>query len=249
MWTELPTPVVIAHRGDSAHAPENTLAAFLLAAEKGADAIEFDVKLSADGHVIVIHDQTVDRTTDGCGDVRRLPLAALQDLDAGVRFEGHFPGERIPTLEQVFEAIGTRLHTNIELTNYATPGDDLVAKVVEIVRRHKMQSRVLFSSFFSGNLRKARRLLPEIPRGQLAWRGWMGWPARTFGWRGDMYALHPHLSDVAPALVSRLHSARKRLFVWTVNSEADMNHLIRLGVDGIFTDDPALLCHLTGRSA
>jgi glycerophosphoryl diester phosphodiesterase len=137
---------------------------------------------------------------------------------------------------------------NIELTNYATPGDALVEKVAAMVRKHAMQERVLFSSFFPRNLRRAQALLPEVPRGQLAGRGWMGSPARTFGWRGDVYALHPHLSDVTPALVSRLHSAGKRVFVWTVNSEVDMNHLIRLGVDGIFTDDPALLCHLTGKS-
>jgi glycerophosphoryl diester phosphodiesterase len=248
MWTDLPSPVIIAHRGDSANAPENTLAAFRMAAEKGADAIEFDVKLSADGEAIVLHDQTVDRTTDGHGDVRRLSLAALRDLEAGARFEGRFPGERIPTLEEVFTAVGARLHMNIELTNYATPGDALVEKVAALVKKHRLQERVLFSSFFPRNLRRARELLPEVPRGQLAWRGWMGWPARAFGWRGDMYALHPYLSDVTPALVSRLHSAGKRVFVWTVNAEADMNHLIRLGVDGIFTDDPALLCCLTGRS-
>lgn len=247
MWTDLSTPVVIAHRGDSAHAPENTLSAFRMAAEKGAQAIEFDVKLSADGHVIVIHDQTVDRTTDGRGEVRTLSLAALRDLQAEARFKGHFPGERLPTLDEVFETVGQRLHMNVELTNYATPGDDLVAKVVEVIRRHRMQDRVLFSSFFPGNLRKARALLPEVPRGLLAWAGWMGWPARTLGWRGDLYALHPHLSSVTPALLSQLHRAGKRLQVWTVNAEADMNHLIRLGVDGIFTDDPALLLGLVGR--
>lgn len=248
MWTELPSPVVIAHRGDSANAPENTLAAFRMAAEKGADAIEFDVKLSADGEVIVLHDQTVDRTTNGRGDIRSLPLAALRDLEAGVRFEGRFPGERIPTLEEVFEAVGTRLHMNIELTNYATPGDALVEKVAALVRKHAMQERVLFSSFFPGNLRRARALLPEVPRGQLAWRGWMGWLARTLFWRGQ-FALHPYLTDVTPALVSRLHKAGKRVFVWTVNAEADMNHLIRLGVDGLFTDDPALLLRLRNRAA
>ncbi len=248
MWTDLTSPVVIAHRGDSAHAPENTLAAFRQAAEKGADAIEFDVKLSADSEVIVLHDQTVDRTTDGHGDVRHLPLAALRDLDAGARFDPRFAGERIPTLEEVFEGVGTRLHMNIELTNYATPGDALVEKVAALVRKHAMQERVLFSSFFPGNLRKAARLLPEVPRGQLAWRGWMGWPARAFLWRGQ-FALHPYLTDVTPGLVARLHQAGKRVFVWTVNAEADMNHLLRLGVDGLFTDDPALLLRLRNRAA
>ncbi len=248
MWPDLPAPVIIAHRGDSAHAPENTLSAFRMAAEKGADAVEFDVKLSADGRVIVLHDQTVDRTTDGHGDVRSLPLAALRNLDAGARFEGRFPGERIPTLDEVFETVGKHLHVNIELTNYATPSDNLVSKVVELVVKHDLQDRVLFSSFFSRNLRMARALLPEVPRGLLAWASWLGFPARTFGWRRGYYALHPYLSDVNAGLVSRLHAAGKRLHVWTVNAEEDMKHMIALGVDGIFTDDPALLSRCLGRA-
>lgn len=248
MWSDLQIPIIIAHRGDSAHAPENTLSAFKMAADKGAEAIEFDVKLSADGRVIVIHDQTVDRTTDGHGDVRQLPLVALRDLDAGARFEGKFPGERIPTLDEVFETVGNRMHMNVELTNYATPGDDLVAKVTALVRKHHMHERVLFSSFFSRNLRKARALLPEVPRGLLAWAGWFGFPARAWGWKGDFYSLHPHLSSVDAGIVSRLHAAGKRVHVWTVNAEADMKHLIGLGVDGIFTDDPALLGRCLGRS-
>jgi len=248
MWTDLPRPVIIAHRGDSAHAPENTLAAFHLAIANRADAIEFDVKLSADGEVIVLHDQTVDRTTNGHGDVRNLSLAALRDLDAGARFDARYRGERIPTLEEVFEAVGRRIHMNIELTNYATPNDALVEKVVALVKKHQPQEWVLFSSFLPRNLRRAQELLPEIPRGQLAWRGWVGWPARTFGWRGH-FALHPYQTDVNKNLVSRLHHAGKRIFVWTVNQETEMQRLLHLGVDGIFTDDPALLRRVIGRDA
>lgn len=247
MWADLQTPVIIAHRGDSAHAPENTLAAFRTAAEHGADAIEFDVKLSADGQVIVIHDQTVDRTTNGHGDVRALKLAALRELDAGAYFGQCFTGERIPTLEELFETVSQQLHLNIELTNYATPGDDLVSKVAELVTKHGMQRRVLFSSFFPRNLRRARALLPEVPGGLLAWAGWLGFPARRFGWKKGYLALHPHLSSVSAELVNRLHSAGKRIHVWTVNTDADMKHLVGLGVDGIFTDDPTLLGRCLGR--
>ncbi len=247
MWIEMPTPVIIAHRGDSAHAPENTLSAFILAADKKADAIEFDVKLSVDGKVIVIHDQTVDRTTDGHGDVRQLSFTLLRELDAGVRFGDQFPGERIPSLDEVFEAVGGRLHMNVELTNYATPFDELVPRVVEVVRRHSLQGRVLFSSFFARNLRQAQALLPDVPCGLLAFPGWQGYPARTWGWRGIFYALHPHLSNVDSGLVSRLHAAGSRLQVWTVNKEEDMKNLIGLGVDGMFTDDPALLGRCLGR--
>ena len=191
MWNDLPRPGVIAHRGDKTHAPENTLAAFRLAAENGADAIEFDVKLTEDKQVIVLHDQTVDRTTDGKGSVSRLPFAAVKGLDAGGWFSSQFRSERIPSLEEVFETVGKRLHMNVELTNYSTPGDELVSKVVELVKRHGEQDRILFSSFSTRNLRLARLLLPEVPRGLLTLAGLLGLWGRTFGWRGDYFALHP----------------------------------------------------------
>ena len=247
MWIDSPCPLVIAHRGDRSHAPENTLSAFKSAAEKGADGIEFDVKLTADAQVIVLHDQKVDRTTNGKGDLRHFTLADLWDLDAGSWFSEQFSGEKIPTLAEVFETVGARLYMNIELTNYATPGDDLVAKVAGLVEEHGLQERVLFSSFFARNLRKARRLLPGVPRGLLAWSGWMGFPARTFGWRGDYFALHPYLSDVNAGLVDRIHAAGKRLNVWTVNAEGDVKRMVGLGVDGIITDDPGAALRLLGR--
>jgi glycerophosphoryl diester phosphodiesterase len=248
MWKDLPWPVVIAHRGDKAHAPENTLAAFSLAAETGADAIEFDVKLTADGQVVVLHDQTVDRTTNGSGNIANLPLAKAQNLDAGAWFGEQFRGESIPTLESVFKAVGHRLYLNIELTNYATPGDDLVLKVVQLVKEHNLQERILFSSFFPKNLNKARLLLPEVPCGLLTMPGILGLWGRAYGWRTYCYSLHPNLVDARPALVRRVHTKGKRIHVWTVNRAEDFRKLSELGVDGIFTDDPGMLLHFLGRS-
>ena len=163
MWNDLPLPIVIAHRGDKVNAPENTLSAFKLAAEIGADAVEFDVKLTLDGEVVILHDQTVDRTTNGIGNIANLSLTAARKLEANVQFPGQFPGEKLPTLDEVFETIGQHLHMNVELTNYATPGDLLVSKVVEVIKKHGLQERVLFSSFFARNLRKASVLFPQIP--------------------------------------------------------------------------------------
>jgi glycerophosphoryl diester phosphodiesterase len=247
MWNDLSAPVIVAHRGDKAFAPENTLSAFRQAAEKGADAVEFDVKLSADGQVIVLHDQTVDRTTNGAGNAAKLSLAALRELDAGVQFPGQFPGEKIPTLDDVFTEYGRRLYMNVELTNYSTPNDALVSKVVALVRSHELEKRVLFSSFLSGNLEKARRFLPEVPRALLTLPGLMGLWGRNFGWRGDVAALNPYMSDITAGLVDRVHAAGKRVYAWTVIAEADIKRMIGLGVDGIITDDPALALRLLGK--
>lgn len=247
MWTDLPIPVVVGHRGDMRYAPENTLASFEQAIKKGADAIEFDVKLTADSQVIVLHDQTVDRTTNGTGNVAKLRLAALRILDAGVQFPGKFPGERIPTLDEVLETAGKRIFLNIELTNYSTPNDGLVPKVVDHVKKHNLQSRVLFSSFFASNLRKSRLLLPEVPRGLLTMPGWMGIWGRTFSWRGNYAALNLYMTDVNTGLVNRIHAAGKQVITWKPTSEEDIKHMIDLGVDSIITDDPALALHLLGR--
>src|SRR5262249_4010347 len=148
MLTSLSQPVIFAHRGASAHAPENTLAAFELALEQNADAIELDVKLSADGHAIVIHDPLVDRTTGSHGRVKDLPLQELRALDAGSLFSEKFRGEKIPLLEEVFEAVGKRMLINVELTNYSTPRDQLVETVCMLVKKCGLREHVLFSSFF-----------------------------------------------------------------------------------------------------
>jgi len=247
MWPEF-SPIVFAHRGDCAHAPENTMSAFKMALDKGAAAIEFDVKLSSDGHVIIIHDPTLDRTTNGHGKVSTFSLAALRDLDAGVWFSGQLRGERIPTLEELFAALGKRIFMNVELTNYTTPGDDLVPHVVELVKKFGLQDSVMFSSFFPRNLLTAARLLPEVPCGLLAWTGFIGWPARTFGYRRKEYAaFHPNSRNVTLGLVNRAHAAGKRVHVWTVNDVVETKRLVGLGVDGIFTDDPAQAMKILGK--
>ena len=233
-------PLVIAHRGASAHAPENTLAAFDAALRLGAHAIELDAKLSADGRVVVIHDATVNRTTDGKGRVSNMELAALQALDAGSFFSEEFRGEHIPTLDEVFEmVVGTRILINVELTNYTTPQDALVERVCALVRHYSLEKRVLFSSFLASNLTKSRRLLPEVPQGLLALPGWLGWWSRSFGFNfGDFEALHPNVRDVTPRQVVRVHRLSRRILVWTVNAAGDIRQLFSWGVDGIITDDP-----------
>jgi glycerophosphoryl diester phosphodiesterase len=238
MFETLSKPVVFAHRGASAYAPENTLAAFQQALRQGAQAIEFDVKLTSDGHIVIIHDQTVNRTTNGTGQVTKLPLAALRELDAGSWLSAEFRGEKIPTLNEVFETFGRKLFMNIELTNYATPFDALVLKVVEIVKKHGLENRVLFSSFFPHNLMNAARLLPQIPRGQLIFPGGAGLWQRSWGRLINIQAEHPFTEDVTQKLVADAHARGRRIHAWTVNAPDEMRRLKSLGVDGIFSDDP-----------
>ena len=247
MLETLLRPTIFAHRGASAHAPENTLAAFELALAQGADGIELDAKLSADGHVVIIHDATVDRTTDRQGRVKDMSLAELRSLDAGGFFADQYRGEKVPTLEEVFEALGKRMFVNVELTNYNTPGDYLVESVCMLVKKCGLQKQVLFSSFFASNLSKARRLLPEVPRGLLAFNGLLGAWARSFGFAFGRYqALHPNLKDVTPQQVQRVHRLKRRVHVWTVNTAEDMRRLFNWDVDAIFTDDPQLAVQVRG---
>jgi glycerophosphoryl diester phosphodiesterase len=241
LLSRLPIPSIIAHRGSSAHAPENTIAAFELALEQGADAIELDAKLTADGEVVVIHDQTVNRTTGGVGKVREMRLDQLRTLDAGEYYDSTFIGEKIPTLGEVFEAVGHSLYINVELTNYATLTDSLPEKVAELVKQHGMSEQVLFSSFNPLALSKIRSLVPEAPLGLLAMPGIAGaWAFSPLSNLIHHHALHPEKSSVTPSRVASLHNKGKKIFVYTVNDSQTMRDLYSWKVDGIITDDPVL---------
>jgi glycerophosphoryl diester phosphodiesterase len=241
-------PIILAHRGDLAHAPENTLPAFSQAIQKGADGVELDAKLTADGHVIVIHDSTVDRTTNGKGKVALFTLDETRKLDAGSWFQAKFAGTQVPLLEEVFETVGKDKLINIELTNYSTPKDGLTQKVCELIKKHNNQAQIIFSSFFASNLKIAMQILPEIPRGLLALPGIIGLWARSFGFMFGAYqALHPHISSVSKEQIQRAHRIKRRVHVWTANTPAEILRLKDWGVDGIFTDDPAMAVQTLSR--
>lgn len=233
----LPHPLIFAHRGASAFAPENTLAAFDLAVQQGAPAVELDAKLTRDGEIVVIHDATIDRTTSGQGRVRDLSLVEIQTLDAGTWFNERFSTERVPTLGEVFDLLKGRAAVNVELTNYAAPDDDLVDKVADLVRQKDMQDQVIFSSFSLKNVRRASHLLPEIPCGILALPR-TAWLVYFMGAFNAHESLNPEVRDVNATLVSAVHHRRKRIFVYTVLQKAEMDRLLGLGVDGLFVNDP-----------
>jgi glycerophosphoryl diester phosphodiesterase len=240
MIKHFPTPIFFAHRGASAHAPENTLAAFELAVEQGAPAIEFDVKLTSDRQLIIIHDTTLNRTTNGAGPVAKQSLAALRELDAGSWFSANFRAEKIPLLSEVFEAVGKKVFINVELTNYSTPFDGLVNEVAAMVKKHGLQECVIFSSFYFTNLVMAKRLLPNVPCGQLMLEGSSGWWQRFAAGFMTLEAEHPYTTDVTAKSVQAIHGKGRRVHAWTVNDPADMRRLRSQAVDGIFSDDPLL---------
>ncbi len=230
-------PLVIAHRGASMYAPENTIAAFELAVEMGADAIELDTMLTADGIPVVIHDQSLERTTNESGNVSSMTVAEIKLLDAGSRFEVRFTEEKIPTLEEVFSAVGKEILINVELKNYTSPFDRLPETVVALVMKKGLSDRVLLSSFNPIALIKAQKASEEIRRAALIGGG----PKIARGIIEaftDYFALHPEVSLVNQGVVDKHHAAGHQVNVWTVNEESEMMKLLSMGVDGLITDKP-----------
>jgi len=240
-YVGLRRPAIFAHRGSKAYAPENTLAAFNLAVQQQADAIELDTMLSADGQVMVIHDDTVERTTDGSGSVRSLTLTQLKKLDAGSKFNPAYSAEKIPTLAEVFATVGKQIFINVELKNYASPLDDLPDKVVLLVKEYGLESCVMFSSFNILALIRAHYQLPKVPLGLITAVGFAEPTIHSKLVRlGPNLALHPFLFDATPILIQYVHRSNCRVHVHTVNLPNQMQQLFTAGVDGIFTDDPPL---------
>jgi len=236
-------PLNIGHRGASAAAPQNTLAAFRKAIELGADGVELDVQLSKDGAVVVIHDFSVDKTTNGTGRVAEKTLAELKALDAGSKFSPQFAGERIPTLSDVFDVLEGKLLVNVELKAPDRNRDtSLVAPVLEVVRTHGMEKRVLFSSFNHHVLRAMKQLAPGIPIGLLyaphspvyARRAWLD-PFEPHE------ARHPHYSMLSAPIIGWYHRRGLRVNTWVVNEPDEMRRLIEVDVDGIITNKPDVL--------
>ena len=237
--------LVLAHRGASTVAPQNTLPAFEKAAELGADGIEFDVQRSADGVPVVIHDMTVDALTDGTGRVSEMTLAQLKELDAGSAFDPAFAGERIPTLDEVLAAVGDTLLLNIELKTYALRDTGLERAVLDLAQRYALGPRVLFSSFNPLVLRRVKRLSPGALVGLLHAPEWP-LPLRK-AWLAPLFpheARHPAHTMVDAAYMAWAHQRGYRVHTWTVDDVTEMQRLIRLGVDGIITNRPDRLLAL-----
>jgi glycerophosphoryl diester phosphodiesterase len=244
-------PLILAHRGARRQAPENTMAAFRLAAEMGADGVELDVQLSKDGEAVVIHDFNVDRTTNGSGPVKDLTLVELQRLDAGSWYSAEYATQRIPTLAQVLQEFGPRLILNIELKKAIPHANGLEAEVVRLIEDTNLTSRVIISSFNPLALWRVRRLNPNMSTGLLYE------PDQPIYLRGrwlqplvQPQALHPRWDMINEQFVTRSHQHGLAVRPWTCNEPDAMRRLIDWHADAIITDCPDLLYDLlNSRSA
>ena len=238
----------IAHRGASAVAPENTLAAFEKAEALGADGVELDVRLCADGVPVVIHDASVDRTTGGSGRVADMPLTQLKELDAGSWFGPAFSKEPIPTLTETLETVGGKLILNIELKGEGLLNRGLVRAVVDVIRKHGLGKRVLLSAFNPFTLRRVQKIAPQLPTALLYASASLPHFASLIA-RRPYAALHPHVAALSAEHVDRIRRHNHRIHVWTVDDPREMRRLIRWDVDGIITNVPDELCRLLERES
>ena len=231
---------IFAHRGYSSQYPENTMTAFRKALEAKADGIEMDARLTFDGHVVIMHDPTVDRTTNGKGKVRELNLSEILSLDAGIKKGVVFENERVPMLEQVFAELGRKLLLNIELCNYEEADDRMLAEaVVELIEKYNLVDSVIISSFRFNNLVYVKDKNPGISCGLLTSAGLKGFFARKLlNHSVSVDALHPYYTDVSAGLVRGEQQCGRKVRVWTVNDLKEIRRLDEMGVDAVFTDDP-----------
>ena len=235
----------IAHRGDSTNAPENTLAAFELAIEAGASAVELDIRCTADGHVVAMHDRTVDRTTDGAGAVGQLSLEQVRGLDAGGWFDERFAGETVPTLEEVFDRLIERVPLVLHVKDAGCGIEQAVADEVET---RGVADRVTVSSDHRRVLRSIRRLAPGVTTTWIAWfRDWRWWMWYVAGRVRQLQAnrVAPPAGQVTDAMVRYFHSRGIVVRAWGVGRDESLaSRMISLGVDGMTFDDPRRLAEL-----
>ena len=237
---------VIAHRGASSYAPENTIAAFDKALAMGVRHIEMDVHFSGDGHIVVIHDDTVDRTTNGSGPVASHTLRQLRSLDAGSRFGAAYGGERVPTLGEVLERYKDRLHFHIEIKARAK---GLARRTADLVRGYGVADSTTITSFQMARLEEVRAYAPELPAGWLVPSGSGSQlddsaveRARDLG----LTQIGPRGDLVTPELVAMLHDKGLVVHAWGVPSEELMRRVADAGVDGMTINFPDKLIEYLG---
>jgi glycerophosphoryl diester phosphodiesterase len=234
--------MVIGHRGAAGEAPENTLASFQLALTQGADGIELDIHLSKDGEIIVCHDPTIDRTTNGSGYIVEMDAEEIKRYDAGGWFSKQYGGESIPTLAEVFDLVPEHIMINIEI-KYAYQGH-LETKLLEfLAARHRIEN-IVISSFDHKCLQRIKKAAPELKVGLLYAANLADHAGYANQLGADVYSIHPHYQLIEKADVLNAKSAGFQIYPYTVNLENDYRNMLDFGVSGIITDFPARLVQL-----
>ena len=238
-------PIIIAHRGGADLVPENTLAGFKKAINLGVDMIEIDVHLSKDSNIIVIHDEKLDRTTNGSGEIKNMTLSEIKKYDAGSWFNDAFREERVPTLDETFRLINGKSILLIEIKEGDERYPGLEKRIVESIHKHNANAWIVVQSFNKNSILRVKKMDPSILTYYLV--------SSEFD---ELYShiaekvkngekivkqfdgIAPHYSHLDSAKVELMHLAGFKVFTWTVNKPKDMIKMINMNVDGIITNSP-----------
>ncbi len=230
-WHSAEIPLIIGHRGASAYAPENTLAAFAMALDMGADGVELDVQLSAEGDLIIFHDDTPQRLTGQTGRVTDMTLAQLKALDLG-------EGQTVPTLDELFEMLGPTLLYNIEIKDFRLRNYGIEDAIADRVMAHQLESRVLISSFNPFAVRRSLAAFPRrVPVALLREDGWR----QHTRWLADADGDNPYHTLIDVDYMRWARQKKKLVTTWTVDDSAEAQRLAKLGVNGIITNKPDVI--------
>jgi glycerophosphoryl diester phosphodiesterase len=259
-YADRPNVMVIAHQGGNHLWPDNTIFAFQNAADLGVDVLEMDLHITSDEVLVIIHDETVDRTTDGSGEVEQMTLAEIKALDAAYRWtrdEGTtYPhrgqGISVPTLEEVFQAFpGQRMTIEIKKTERS-----MAAPFCAMIRKYNMQERVLVASFHDERLAEFRAECPEVATSSARQETTI-FVLLTKAWLGGLFSPEFHslqvpkessgITVMTPGFVQAAHARNLKVEPWTINDPEQMKLYIEWGVDGMITDRPDLLLEILGR--
>ena len=236
-------PEVIAHRGFKTIAPENTIVAFSKAIELDVDGIELDVHLSKDKRIVVIHDETLQRTTNGSGYVKDFNYNDFKKLDAGSWFSAEYKREKIPMLEEVFELLkDSKKILNIELKNSIVEYEDIERMVIDMIVKYTFQEHTIISSFNHYSLRKVKAIKPEIRTAILCNN--ITFELLEYMKKYKANDIHINVLALNKELLNCCKANGIKLRCFTVNAKSDMKKLVQIGVDGIITDYPDVLLGL-----
>ncbi|WP_291255486.1 glycerophosphodiester phosphodiesterase [Fusobacterium sp.] len=231
---------IFAHRGFSSKYPENTMLAFKKAIEIGVDGIELDVQLTKDGVPVIIHDETLERTTDGQGNIIDFTYDEISKLDASYKFKNLNIVNKIPTLNEYFDFVKDyNIVTNLELKTSVIEYFGIEEKVFELIKKYKLENNIIISSFNHYSVLRFKKLAPNIKCGFLT-ESWLI-DAGKYTQKNRVECYHPYFKNLTPEVIKELKSSNIEINTWTVNKKRDMEYLIKQNIDVIITNHPDLL--------